>query len=251
MVGLLKNTVIRTEPRDNEMNVESNFFPHVEFLQPDFPWRYTPARPPGTHQGILSPWLSLIVLTGDEFEKVTIDRSLLPVISIKKPEKSLPDLEQSWSSAHTQISQEITNQQALKEILISKPYLTISRLLCLRKLKPDNLYHAFLVPSFEAGRTTGLGEELNENLIGTALAWKVNGDDISPDGHNLPVYYHWQFTTSKETGDFESMIKKLETRSLPENIGLHELDISKPFLSTGDDRGTESRCPLVGSSGRL
>jgi hypothetical protein len=239
VIGLLKNTVIRTEPRDNEINVEPNFFVHVEFSQPDFPWRYTPARPQGTQQGLLSPWLSLIVLTDEEFEKVATNSGLLPAISINKPEKSLPDLEQSWSWAHTQISQEITGLQALIEILNSKPHLAISRLLCLRKLEPDRLYHAFLVPSFEAGRLAGLGEEPKGDLIGTAFAWKVTGDNISSDGHNLPVYYQWQFTTSKETGDFESMIKKLEAHTLSENIGLRELDISKPFLSIGSDLGIE------------
>jgi hypothetical protein len=249
IAGILRNTIIRTEPLANDLNIEPNFFPHVEFSHPDFPWRYTPARPPlGPKHARLSPWLSLIVLTEDEFRRVDAAGSgfLLPVISINKPEKSLPDLKQSWACAHTQIGEDIANLQGLSEILNSRPHLAISRLLCLRRLESGRLYHAFLVPSFEVGRLAGLGEEVSYDIIGTAPAWSISNPDVSPHDHNLPVYYQWQFSTSKEKGDFESMVKKLEIHTLPENVGILKLDISKPFLSMGQDFGIENPLPFGG-----
>ena len=64
VTGLDSRTVIRTWPRAGATEAESNFFPLVEFDQPDLPWRYTPAR--ATTQDRLRPWICLIALTPDD-----------------------------------------------------------------------------------------------------------------------------------------------------------------------------------------
>ena len=232
IVGILNKVVIRTEPKPNELTFEPNYFPHIEFSQPDFPWRFTPAKPNANSpaMGRLSPWLCLIVLKRDEFEgPSSVNGSLLPQIKIIiDPERVLPDLEQSWAFAHCQITNEVNNEQQVKEILTSESHRIISRILCLRDLDAKTAYYAFLVPSFEVGRLAGIGQDVGNDISGTDFAWKVKGTNKSPVGHVLPVYYQWQFSSS-EGGDFESLVRKLEARELPPDMGLRDLDVSSPF----------------------
>jgi hypothetical protein len=237
--GILNSLIIRTSPRANDHDVEPNYFPYIEFSQADFPWRYTPAMPSRTQtsdnfEPRLSPWISLIVLREGEFERSNPAKpDLLPQIRIYEPRNSLPDLEQSWGWAHTQIAQQVSDAASLRKILTSEPHNVTSRILALRKLEPNTRYFAFLVPSFEVGRLSGIGMEINDNMIGTSFAWKVS----SSEQHVLPIYYQWQFSTSVQRGDFESLVAKLRHRRLSENIGLRKLDVSEPFLSIGKKTG--------------
>ena len=242
--GILNSVIIRTSPRANDHDVEPNYFPYIEFSQPDFPWRYTPAMPSKTSSDSfeprLSPWISLIVLREGEFEQSNPAKpDLLPQIIINEPRKSLPDLEQSWGWAHTQIAQQVSDAASLRKILTSEPHNVTSRILALRKLEPNTNYFAFLVPTFEVGRLSGIGEELNDNMMGTTFAWKVSGSEseVSPMQHVLPMYYQWHFSTSVQRGDFESLVAKLRNRRLSENTGLLKLDVSEPFLSIGEKAG--------------
>ena len=201
ITAILNDVIIRTAPAPNESNVESNFFPHVEFSQPDFPWRYTPAVPTGTGNK-LSPWISLIVLKESEFEPETrvASAGTLPCISITQtPKKCLPDLTQSWATAHTQVmTQEILYENVLGKILNDAPYKAISRILSLRKLEPNSLYFAFLVPTFEVGRKTGVGDKVGNDEKGMLFAWNIK--DSSSEGLRLPVYYQWKFRSFASRG---------------------------------------------------
>jgi hypothetical protein len=78
IIGIHRDMVVRTEPRNWITNFEPNYLAFVEFYDEDFPWRYTPARPDGER---LRPWIVWLVLRDDEF--VRDDRRLpLPVIAI-------------------------------------------------------------------------------------------------------------------------------------------------------------------------
>jgi hypothetical protein len=245
IAGILNSIIIRTQPRANDLNFESNYFPFIEFSQPDFPWRYTPAMPSrdqqsGGFSSRLSPWISLIVLKEQEFERrPSTEPGLLPHIFVRDPVNSLPDLDQCWSCAHTQITQEITSSESLREILASEPHKVISRILSLRKLESNSHYFAFVVPTFEVGRLAGLGLSIDSSIKGTTFAWTVGGSppEISPMQNVFPVYYQWEFSTSPQTGDFESLVEKLEPRSLSNKVGLQKLDVSEPFLSVDKDIG--------------
>jgi hypothetical protein len=231
--GILNSVIIRTEPIANYPNFEPNYFPFIEFSQPDFPWKYTPARPGGAQPaGRLSPWLSLILLQENEFDRRPPEVGLLPQIEIRDPQTSLPDLEQSWAWAHTQIIQELSNPESLREILASEPYKVTSRILSLRRLNPNSHYFAFVVPTFELGRLAGLGVPADDDIKGTTFAWSVHE---SPKQYLLPVYYQWEFSTSP-SGDFESLARKLEDRVLPREVGIKKLDVSEAFLSISNNK---------------
>jgi hypothetical protein len=246
IIGILNSVITRISPKANDQDVEPNYFPFIEFSQPDFPWRYTPAVASGAQpSGRLSPWISLIVLKEQEFVRSTTKPGLLPQIVINDPVSSLPDLEQSWGWAHTQITQQIQDTETLRETLASEPHKMTSRILALRKLEPNSHYVAFLVPTFEVGRLAGLGLQVDGRIKGTSFAWRVSGSpsEISPTQHILPVYYQWQFSTSIQGEDFESLVRKLEPLTLSERIaemiGILKLDVSKPFTSVGREFGLQ------------
>ena len=62
--GLDSQAIINASPKPNAVNVEANYFPMIEFGQPDLPWRYTPATSGRPGQDRLKPWLCLITLSG-------------------------------------------------------------------------------------------------------------------------------------------------------------------------------------------
>ena len=44
IIGFDPRMIVRLDPRAGVQDAEPNYFPAVEFHEPDFPWRYTPAR---------------------------------------------------------------------------------------------------------------------------------------------------------------------------------------------------------------
>ena len=208
VIGIDQRLVVRTDPKPNATNFEPNYLPIVDFDPPDFPWMLTPAKAQDDRR--LRPWLVLIVL---EVAKTGLPRmstgGVLPSIRIKGADvaSELPDLADSWSWAHAQLVNEDAGQ--IQADLQGKPNSNISRLVCPRRLKELTDYVACVVPAFEPGRLRGLGLVPNENdpkMTTLAPAWnKSVAADVT-----LPVYYHWEFSTSPK-GDFESLARRLRT----------------------------------------
>ena len=111
--------------------------------------------------GRLRPWLCLVVVRKQEGVTLRLDRNLpLPVLEIKppaRPEHELPDLSDSWAWAHAQVTGSQRDAGSLKQSLAGDPALTVSRLLCPRRLDPLTDYLACVVPAFELGCKAGLG----------------------------------------------------------------------------------------------
>jgi len=153
VTGIDTHQVIRTEPRHLATDFEPNYFPAIEFDRPDFPWLFTPAK--ADAGGRLRPWLCLIVIRKQEGVELRIDRNLpLAVLEIKAPavpERELPDLSESWAWAHVQLTGSSSDPTSLKNSLAGDPALTLSRLLCPRRLDPLTEYYACVVPTFELG----------------------------------------------------------------------------------------------------
>ena len=230
VVGIDPRIIIRVYPAPEAFNVESNYFPLIEFDQPDFPWRYTPARPDDNER--LLPWLVLIVLADEELaDQAQPSGSDGKPRSIRVASKFLPDLNQSWAWAHVQISGEIdtsgdhSSLEAITDIVDNEPHRDLSRLLCPRYLKTNTAYKAYLVPSLERGRLAGLNEVVPSDLDALTLAWSNTNGEKKVE---LPVYYQWRFQTG-EAGDFESLVKKLlPPKTLPASVGIRKMDVSEP-----------------------
>lgn len=208
VIGIDTRLVIRTDPKPEARNFEPNYLAIVDFDPPDFVWMLTPAKAQGDRR--LRPWLVLVVL---EVAKTGRPRmapgALLPSVRIKAADVAaeLPDLAESWSWAHSQLVND--NAAQIQADLQGKPASNISRLVCPRRLRERCDYVACVVPAFEPGRLRGLGLVADENapaMTTLAPAWNkaVQADVV------LPVYYHWEFSTSPK-GDFESLARRLRT----------------------------------------
>lgn len=244
IIGIRQEMIVRTDPRPNSGDFEPNYFPSIEFYDEDFPWRYTPAAPVGENLCQLRPWLMLLVLTEDEFTKN--DRSA-PLNSIViKSAASLPTQTELhlWAHVHSNFGDPDTPLEdligSLREKSEMDPDGLFSRIMCPRKLQPDVLYHAFLVPVFEAGRLAGLGLPSDQTPAQQA-AWNETSAELE-----LPVYYRWQFRTGAKV-DFETLLRMMEPRpTLDPKVGIQELECSNPaYIRVGQEGEVPAPTPAV------
>lgn len=212
VTGLDTRAIIRIEPRRNTTNFEPDKFAAIEFDPPDLAWMLSPAKA-GTNDR-LRPWLALVVVAQQPGVDIDVAPNRpLPRLTIEAPASpaaELPDLSESWAWAHGQLV-EASTAGNVPDKLAADPDLNVSRLLCPRRLEPDRAYFACLVPTTEAGRLAGLGQDVPDAAT-TGPAWGSGGTVI------LPLYYHWSFRTGP-AGDFESLAEKLEPRPIPDSVG--------------------------------
>ncbi|MGD9990490.1 hypothetical protein [Pseudonocardia sp.] len=199
VIGIDRRMISRVEPATGSRAVEPNYLPLVEFVDADFPWRYTLDRTVGR----LRPWLVLAALRAEEFEFVELAGAPLPAIRVREPRTALPDLAQSWAWAHVHVSRDAAPGVPVDELVRTRPDASFARLLCPRRLADSTVYHLFLLPAFEAGRAAGLGRGAG-GAAWDAPAWDAAGDQP----HELPFYLHSRFVTSG-VEDFEVLARRL------------------------------------------
>ncbi len=221
VTGIHRRLITRTDPTPWSRGFSPNYFPLIEFASPDFPWLFTPVR--ANAQERLRPWLCLVVVPIKEGIQITHDpKHPLAVLRIEAPAlpaEELPDLSESWAWAHTQVA--LNEGDDIKTVLKDQPEKNLSRLLCPRRLQPDQLYYACLVPTFEIGRKAGLGVPIDEEVEPTLQPAWLSGD-LAPEEIELPIYYHWEFRTGAKN-DFETLVKKLQFRPLPPGVGTRDM----------------------------
>lgn len=244
IIGIDKKTIIRTEPRDNIKitNFEPNYLPLIEFYDEDLPWRYTPAgvdaAGPAPGRNRLRPWIALVVLADNEFDRGTNAKNR-PLSFIQlKGFTVLPNADELWCWAHVHVNRSLAASDTemvsddmnavlpkLEAVLNGNPDLAYSRLISSRKLAPKTAYHAFVVPVFESGRRAGLGLDPAGAPHATFSAWA----DYSgrPESLNIPYYYSWSFRTG-ETGDFESLVRLLKPQPIDKRVGTRDMDVQTP-----------------------
>ena len=241
IVGIESRAIVRVEPRHWITNFEPNYFPFVEFYDEDFPWRYTPAAP-NSARGRLRPWIALVVLAEGEFQEGK-DVTGKPLSFIDVDDLSLfPASEQLWAWAHVHVNRSLaasdgefvsTDMNAviprLEAVLAENPDLAYSRLLCPRKLAERTAYHAFVVPTFESGRLSGLGLDPADSPHATFSAWDpaYPGGRTRPAAKSFPYYHRWQFRTAT-TGDFESLVRLLKPKPVDKRVGTRDMDVQAP-----------------------
>ncbi|HLT37817.1 MAG TPA: hypothetical protein VK034_16110, partial [Enhygromyxa sp.] len=222
----------KRHPAPSVGDFEPNFFPFVEFDEPDFAWRFSPDAM--GDDGRLDPWLTLVVLRArardgerpaefTEGERAEHD----PLPWIRVDARQLPDPAQVWRWTHVQLDDTRETPGApptpaqLAEILEREPWRVRCRCLCPRRLLPGSEYRALVVPTFELGRLAGRGLEPGPNVGAMDRAWDVNGGSIE-----LPYYDAWSFRTGSR-GDFEHAVRRLTIRQLS-TVELPAFDGSQP-----------------------
>jgi hypothetical protein len=250
IVGVSRDMVVRIEPLNWVTDFESNYLAFIEFYDEDFAWRYTPAAPAGSR---LRPWLFLLVLKEDEFDR-TRRRLPLPSITVKNA-TAFPPPGEAWLWAHVHSNADIPDSElsdyekflrSLDETVNADPDQVYCRLMSPRKLEPHTQYCAFLVPSFETGRLAGLDQP-----TGTTPAQQPSW---GPDGARgeMPFYYEWFFRTGANA-DFESLVRLLEPRAMPPAVGIRDMDSHRPGFVTADGTGElpGTSPPLIGLEGAV
>ncbi len=207
IIGIDPRLVVRTDPKPNVTNFEPNYLAVVDFDPPDFPWLLTPAQ---HNQQRLRPWLVLVVLDRDgvsALPRVKPGRPLPSVtLTAAQVASELPNLDESWLWAHAQAVSPISagNPAALAGEIKRYPERNISRLVCPRRLQARHHYVACVIPAFDAGRLRGLGQDTQDATL--SPAW----NQAAPADIELPVYYHWEFSTGP-VGDIETLARRLKT----------------------------------------
>lgn len=213
VAGLDPREVRRTEPRDGSADFEPSYFPYVELLSTDLPWRFSPAGPrseplpdpesPGatarTRRSVL-PWLALVVVASEHAAISSPAPGRLPVLTC--PAGELPSPAEAWAWAHVQVATADGQDPAQA---LGDPSRAVARLLCARRLEEGTRYVGCLVPTFASGRM-GAADGSVDPL---APAW---GDGPAA---TLPVYFSYGFTTGAD-GSFETLARRLRPRPAPE-----------------------------------
>lgn len=235
--------IVRLEPRPFTTDYPYNLFPAIEFDRPDFPWLFTPAKAGANEK--LRPWLCLVVV--QKQDGVRLARrggGALPILEIAPPARlarELPEADETWAWAHAQITGSAgDNPSVLTAAITNAPELTVSRLLCPRRLEPSTAYIACVVPAFDVGRKAGLGDAITaSDLARLAPSWHLGASTVS-----LPVYFSWEFS-SGETADFESLVRLLAPRPIGERVGTLALDIGA--AGSGLPRIDDAVVPMRGA----
>lgn len=249
VTGIDPDTIVRSEPKNWITDFEPNYLPFIEFYDEDFPWRYTPRGPEGAGNRRLIPWITLLVLKPDEFE-----RNRLPgrpqssvVLKVEDPAEVFPPDDELWAWAHSQLVADLgagdaPNTGTLNARLDANPDAGLSRILSPRKLDPEEAYHAFLIPTFEVGRKAGLGLKFtDEDSSGLELAWAAAGE--------FPIYHEWFFRTG-ERGDFEELARRLIPRVVDPRVGIRDMDVGDPGFGMPQLAGNSPH-RIVGLEGAL
>lgn len=242
VVGMDPRAVVRTEPQRWTANFEPNYLPLIEFYDEDFPWRYTPVSSSPTTNRI-RPWITLVVLEEKEgarpgeFEENTTSKPL-PSLKLKgNPTVLFPNPADLWAWAHVHANEALGGINPLVGVNVGpamtqldalirlNPDRAYSRLLCGRKLKPNTSYQAFVIPSFEPGRLSGLGLDQPDPVFATMSAWADYPG--RPGGDLYPYYYRWNFKTGDDV-DFEKLVRMLKPEPLDPKVGVRPMDISHP-----------------------
>lgn len=252
IIGINRDMIVRTEPLNWITDFEANYLAFVEFYDEDFAWRYTPAKPQGAK---LRPWVFLLVLKEEEFEK-TRRTVPLPTIIVKSKDAFPPVTETSlWAHVHSDAdipNSELSDYekflQSLNKTLDTDPDKLYCRVMSPRKLEPNTPYHAFIIPSFETGRLAGL-EQSTENVNAQTASW----DNTNGAKGEMPFYYEWYFRTGLNA-DFESLVKMLEPRPMDKKVGIRDMDCSRPGFVRADDPDLElpgTSPAIIGLEGAL
>ncbi len=233
ILGINASAIKLFKPSDGEVGFSNDYLPYIEFWEPDFAWRFTPASPGAN--GRLRPWVSLVVCPKEKCRIANATQNTAKVVFDIKDnddyQRIFPDPCVIDYGAH---AQGITPNKAdfCRVVSMSK----------IEKDMDDKEYMVLLIPTFEIGRLRGIGcgEEDLENIDLQKSSWGSSFEEQNKEHKNpwmFPVYKHWSFVAGK--GSFETLVKKIGVNS--EATDSIKVDVSQ--MGDGFDYSTLNEVP--------
>lgn len=252
VVGFQSGSILKSWPQPNTPDFQPNHLCFLEFFEEDLPWRYSPAiaSSQDDKKRKLRPWIALIVLENQEYNLVNSEELPFPTLQVSSSviQNAFPSQSELWAWAHVHVNGHFENIDELRNLADGQGDRVYARLMCPRKLKANTSYQAFLIPSYEAGRKVGIGEEPYGSSSIDLLAPAWNKENSGSGTTSFPVYHSWDFSTS-ENDDFESVIDRLSPQPIPDSVGNLNLDVRQ--MGPGIDMGSNPDTSYVGMPGAL
>lgn len=227
VLGLDTALVTRIYPRPGATDVETEFFPLIEFSLPELPWLLltpTPAGPGGP-----LPWLCLVVVEAKDGVSIrpggigALD--VLKIADPAKPGDELPDPADAVLWAHAFSATQVRAAAGADPVESGTgPPLAGSRLMAARRLRPQTGYLACLVPTLAATALAGLGRADAEVAAALAAPQPNYAWSRSDGSVELPAYVTWEFSCTA-AGDFESLARSLGEVPVDDTFGTRPLDL--------------------------
>jgi len=233
VLSVSPSAVMKVNPAPDSDTFPMQYFPYLEFWEPDFPWRYTPAAPDGNK---LRPWLALVVCKSSDID-VQRPATGLEYFTFKGDQESFAELfvdpSQLYKTAHAQGRDDKAPD--------------FSRIISLRKdkvmLEPGTMYTALLIPTFETGRLRGLGINEIEDVPAQAPAWESSMESQkalhSERPLDFPIYYKWTFRSASDS--FDVLVQKLTSyKNTKSGIKLDVSQMGEGFDYDVNSKGRKS-----------
>lgn len=232
VLKISSHAVLKCIPADASVGFSKDYMPYIEFWEPDFLWRYTPAAPKvdgeDGEKARLRPWLALIVCESSRCKLAYGPDGECTVSLTVENEDTYAgifiDPTDTWRTAHVQ------------GYTPDEP--DFCRLIATRRfngkpatLKEGTEYTVMLVPAFETGRLKGLGLAC-DSIAAQKSSWEntlAAQKNSHPDPLSFPVYYLWRYTTGGES--FDTMVQKLQVT----NPGDSAISIDVTHMGNGFD----------------
>ncbi|SIN96314.1 hypothetical protein [Fibrobacter sp. UWB11] len=241
VVSLNANSIARVFPAPNFSGFPVNDFPYIEFWEPDFAWRFTPAQATGKkgeENRKLRPWLTLVVCKSSEcsIQKSSWGTDIVTFNVDDSGYKKIFPLpaDDVLKSAHVQVGDSgdeicrILGIKSLeKELKLEENYMDCG-----------TEYRVFLIPVFEVGRLRGIfgpdyDEKKLDDIIVQKSAWEATlKEQIKKHLQSpltFPSYYSWAFTTG--TLSFAEKVRSLKRNESTSN----GIDVDVTSLGEGLD----------------
>ena len=236
ILGINASAIKLFKPSDGEVGFSNDYLPYIEFWEPDFAWRFTPASPGAN--GRLRPWVALVVCPKEKCRIANATQNTAKVVFDIKDnddyQRIFPDPCMIYNGAHAQ--GESPNKADFCRVV------AMSKIEKDKDDKDDKEYMALLIPTFEIGRLRGIGcdEEDLKNIDLQKSSWGSSFDEQNREHKNpwtFPVYKHWSFVAGK--GSFETLVKKISVnREATDSI---KVDVSQ--MGDGFDYSTLNEVP--------
>ena len=250
VLSINSNSVMTLYPPSGSKGLANTYEPYIEFWEPDFAWRYTPAavqKKADIHDSKLRPWLALVTCKSSQCS-ISRNKNRVKIVKFNVDEKEyneiFPRPKDIWKTAH---AQGVSPDKAdFCRIIGIKRYKNDS------KSKPEEKtiefeknteYTAFVIPVFEVTRLRALGfeDDIDETIVQTP-AWEESYSNQlkRKEPLSFPAFFTWTFTTGEE--EFKTLVEALKPHTT-KKAGI-DIDVSslgdglsyQPFFPNGEKR---------------